>query len=284
MLAPGLRIDDYVIDRRVATGATSDVYAGHHVASGEPVAVKVLGSRQCLHAELVARFLNEAQTLQELRHPRLVRALAFGVLPEGRPFMILEWMPIDLQQALQRAGGSLPSQRCAQVIRQLVEALDVLHTHGLVHRDLKPANVLLSHEEPEAWDLKLADLGLAKRLVDISPLPSVIPVSTAGNALLGTWDYMAPEQWLHSKSVDSQADVYALGVLWFQMLAGRLPFVAKEQNDLLSQHVLLDPPLQLLSDLAPGPTQAMVARMLAKKPSHRPTLRDIQELLSSEEG
>jgi serine/threonine-protein kinase len=261
-----------------------DVYEARHSVTDEPVAVKVLSQRWCVHAEVVARFLNEAQTLQALQHPRLVKGLASGILSDGPPFMVLEWLPVNLHQALARAGGRLPERACARLIRQLAQGLAALHSQGLVHRDLKPANVLLTRQEPELWDAKLADLGLAKRMHQEGTGPSALPVSTAGGALLGTWDYMAPEQWASSKHVDFRVDVYALGILWFQLLAGRLPFIGDEQHSLMSCHAFKDPPLKLLEDLAPEATRAMVARMLAKTASKRPTLDDILAVVSTEEG
>ena len=284
MLSPGMRVGEHLIVRRAAVGAMSDVYEGRHANTGEPVAVKVLSQRWCVHAEVVARFLNEAQTLQTLQHPRVVKGLASGVLPDGPPFMVLEWLPVDLHQALARAGGRLPEPVCARLIRQIAQGLAALHAHGLVHRDLKPANVLLTRQEPERWEAKLADLGLAKRTPQEGVGSAVLPVSTAGSALLGTWDYMAPEQWLSAKRVDFRVDIYALGILWFQLLAGRLPFLSDNQNSLMSCHVFKDPPLQLLEGLAPEATRAMVDRMLSKTAEKRPALEDILTLVSAENG
>ncbi len=159
----------------------------------------------------------------------------------------------------------------------------MLHARGLVHRDLKPANVLLARQEPGAWELKLADLGLAKRLPPHGTASSALPVSTADSALLGTWDYMAPEQWFRPKSVDFTVDIYALGVLWFQLLAGRLPFIGGEES-LRSCHMFKLPPLQLLEGLAAEATRAMVGRMLGKTPPERPALEDVLALAAATAG
>ncbi|HYO66916.1 MAG TPA: protein kinase, partial [Archangium sp.] len=151
MLAPGTHVGEYLLARCVAVGATSEVYAARHSTQGEPAAVKVLSPDWCLHPEVVARFLNEARTLQELRHPHLIRGLASGVLPEGPPFMVLEWQPEDLHHALAHEGGRLSVRDGVQVLRQLAEVLALLHARGVVHRDLKPANVLVSQRKPGAW-------------------------------------------------------------------------------------------------------------------------------------
>lgn len=198
--------------------------------------------------------------------------------------MVLEWLPEDLQQVLTRAGGRLPEPVCAQVIQQLAEGLAALHVRGFVHRDLKPANVLLVRQEPGLMQVKLADLGLAKRIPLEGQAPSALPVSTAGSALLGTWEYMAPEQWVSSKCVDFKVDVYALGVLWFQMLAGRVPFRGEEPGNLMYRHVADSPPLHLLQEVASEATRAMVARMLEKTAAKRPTLEEVLGLVSAAGG
>ncbi|WP_224365777.1 sigma-70 family RNA polymerase sigma factor [Hyalangium versicolor] len=275
----GLQVGEYSIVRKAAVGATSELYEGSHRSSGAIVAVKVLRPKWCRQKEIVARFLNEAHALQELQHPHLVRAMAKGTLPQGAPFMILEWLPTDLHQLLTARGGRLQITDCSRVLQQLASALESLHAHGLIHRDLKPANVLVSHSKPGAVTVKLADLGLAKHTVGDGALPSALPVSTAGSALLGTWDYMAPEQWVHSKTAGPKADVYSLGVLGFQLLTGRLPFIAGAQGDLMTQHLEQPPPLELLPDSVPTPVRTLLSRMLSKKASERPTPRELQEIL-----
>ncbi|HZH76703.1 MAG TPA: serine/threonine-protein kinase [Archangium sp.] len=274
LLSPRSRIDDYELVRHVTTGAMSEVYEGRHVTSGLRVAVKVLSPELCEHEELVARFRNEGHTLLSLSHAHLVRVFACGHLPEGVPYTVMEWLPVDLHQAMSRAAAPLPSHTAMQVTAQLADALDALHTHGIIHRDLKPSNVLLSREGASGWEVKLADLGLAKARPE-AQAPSATPVSTGSGTLLGTWDYMAPEQWIQSKTVNAQADVYALGVLSFQMLTGRLPFIAEQQKDLMFFHLFEQPPLDQLEGRAPASTRELVARMLDKDPSRRPTMREV---------
>jgi serine/threonine protein kinase len=288
-LSPGFRIGEYEVVRYAALGAMSEVYEGRHIPDGQPVAVKVLSPEWRLHLELVARFLNEAHALQQVRHARIVTVFAWGTLPDGPPFMLLEWLPVNLHQVLANAGGPLPSSDAACIALQLAEALVALHERGIVHRDLKPANVLLTREVSTGWEVKLADLGLAKIFSGEEAacsegearVFSAMPVSTGASTLLGTWDYMAPEQWAQSKSVDPKADVYALGVLMFQMLAGRLPFVAEQQKDLMYLHIVEPAPMGLLDGLVPTGLRDLVTRMLSKKPSPRPTMREVLERLIS---
>lgn len=289
MLAPGSFIEGYELLRHVATGAMSEVYEGRRPGDGRHVAVKVMHQDLCVHADLLTRFHNEARMLEGLRHARLVALFTWGTLPEGPPYMVVEWMPHSLEQALERAGGSVPSRVAARAGAQIGEALSALHDSGFIHRDVKPANVLLAGEDLSSAELKLADLGLAKVLRNgpggatqggSTPIP-VFPISTGGSDLLGTWAYMAPEQWIQPKSVDPKADVYSLGVLLFQMIAGCLPFTANQQKDLMALHVLRSPPLDLLEGRASPPLRGLVARMLSKKAVTRPTMREVAEQLAA---
>jgi serine/threonine protein kinase len=280
---PGSRLDDYELIRHAATGAMSEVYEGRHVTTGLRVAVKVLHPELCDQRELVTRFLNEGSTLQHLRHARIVTIFALGNPPKGPPYMVLEWLPVDLHEVLARAAAPLPLHIALRIARQLGEALTALHEHGLVHRDLKPANVLVAREGPEGWEVKLADLGLAKMFPgdaghgagEEARWPSSLPISTGRSTILGTWDYMAPEQWVQSKNVDPKADVYGLGVLLFQLLTGRLPFIAEQAKDLMYFHLLEPPPLERLGAHVSTPTRGLIARMLDKKPSQRPSMHEV---------
>ncbi|TKD05304.1 serine/threonine-protein kinase [Polyangium fumosum] len=282
-----MRIGDHSVLRRASLGATSEVFEGCCTSDGHAVAIKVLREEWREHTEMVARFLNEARALEHVRHANIVTIFDSGTLPEGLPFMILEWLPVDLHHALANAGGALSLRVAVRVAVQIGNALAVLHDRGLVHRDLKPANVLLDRADLGAARIKLADLGLAKVLIDKYSLTygeagqiAALPVSTGGSAVLGTCEYMAPEQWVESKRVDPKADIYSLGVLFFQMLAGRLPFVADGQKDWMCYHVLAPPPLHVLEGAMPARVVDLVARMLSKKPSPRPTMREVLDLLA----
>ncbi|AKQ70333.1 Serine/threonine protein kinase [Myxococcus hansupus] len=279
MLPQGTQAGAYRIERKADTGGTSDVYEGRD-ASGGPVAIKVLATRWCVHAEMVARFLQEAQSLLSLRHPHLVQGLAVGLIEEKHPYLVLEWLPRSLEQGLAAEGGQFKDDDCARIVHQLAGALSLLHENGWVHRDLKPANVLLACEGPGRVDVRLSDLGLAKRLSGPEAPDSGLPLSTAEESFLGSRHYMAPEQWVSAKRVGPAVDVYALGVLWFQMLAGRLPFPSEAEHELMFQHVTARPPTELLEAVASGTTVEMVARMLDKVAGRRPPLSDVLALTS----
>jgi serine/threonine-protein kinase len=267
----------------------SEVYEGRHGGRGGLVAIKVLHPDLCVERDMVARFLNEAQSLTALKHERLITVFAWGCLPEGRPFIVLEWLPHNLGQALARAGGAVASDVAIRAAAQIAEAVVALHDRNILHRDLKPANILLAHEDLASAELKLADLSLAKLVreevgqgeTDPRAPVAVIHVSTGSNDLLGTPEYMAPEQWIRSKSVDGKADVYSLGVLLFQMIAGRLPFTAVQAKEWMGLHLLQSPPLDLLEGLAPATLRDLIAQMLGKKAAPRPSMRDVLKQLTA---
>jgi eukaryotic-like serine/threonine-protein kinase len=287
MLATGFRVEGYVIARHAVTSGMSEVYETRHAQSGERAALKVLLSEWLLDPELMTRFRNEALALEGFRHRRIVALLGHGALPAGEPYMLLEWLPQSLEQALFAAPGALPASAAVRVAAQIAEGLTALHDRGLVHRDLKPANVLLDREDIAKAELKLADLGFAKRIQEqafdpanpgASPL-ALLPISTGGSEMLGSMDYMAPEQWIKSKDADPRADVYALGVLLFQMLTGSLPFLGETDQELMRLHLSVAPPLRSLDGRAAPALRALIAQMLGKKPATRPSMSELQERL-----
>lgn len=276
MLAPGVRIEGYEVVSILAIGAICHVYEARAGQGAWPVAVKVLHEAWCADEEIATRFRNEASVLRSIQHPHVVRLFASGTLPSGAPYMILERLPTHLARALADADGALPPRTAARLASQIATALLALHGRGIVHRDLKPANVLLDAHDLDAAQVRLADLGLAKVWSEARGEPIAAGhVSTGGSALLGTWDYMAPEQWIKPKAAGAAADVYSLGVLLFQMLCGRLPFVADEPKDLMALHLFERPPLGGLDERTPPALRELVGRMLNKVPSTRPAMQEV---------
>ncbi|QSQ12137.1 serine/threonine-protein kinase [Myxococcus landrumensis] len=282
MLEPGAQVGEYVIVRRVAVGGSSDVYQARCLAHGSWAAVKMLTLKASLQKEVVARFLNEAQTLQQLQHPHLVKVLALGDVPgDGAPFLVLEWLPRSLHDLLEERGGRLSLEDSVRVLGQLARVLLYLHERGVIHRDVKPENVLVAHPDAGALEVRLTDLGLARRVLEAGAPVTDLHVSTARDALLGTGEYMAPEQWASPKGVDAKVDVYALGALGFHLLAGAPPFVAETHSGLQYQHVVKPPPLSRLEGVAPEGLRSLLGAMLAKVAGGRPSMAEVLRSLDA---
>ncbi|WP_437834946.1 serine/threonine-protein kinase [Sorangium sp. So ce1153] len=284
MLAPGSRVEGYEVVSLVAVGAMCHVYEARSEHAARSVAVKALHEALCADEDIVTRFFNEASVLRSIQHPYIVPLLAAGTLPSGSPYMVLEWLPSDLARALADGdeGCALPLRTAARLASQIASALLALHSRGIIHRDLKPANVLLDACDLGVAEVRLADLGLAKVRSEAGGEQSAVGhVSTGGSVMLGTWDYMAPEQWIKSKTAGAQADVYSLGVLLFQMLVGRLPFVAEQPKDLMALHLFENPPMDRLGEQTPPALRDLVGRMLNKIPSTRPSMQEVIGQLDS---
>jgi serine/threonine-protein kinase len=227
--------------------------------------MKVLHAEHAGNLELVLRFLNEAQAADRVRHPAVVRVYGSGLV-DGRPYLILE----RLESTLAQRAAALSWTQKVSVLSQVAEASAALHRVGVVHRDLKPANIMFTPGTGLA--AKVVDLGLAKLSAD----DTILPVSTATTAVLGTAEYRAPELWMSGKDADGRADVYALGVVLYELWAGRLPFCSARESILMDLHLFEPPPP--LPDLPPG-IGVLLARMLAKHRAQRPDMAEVAEVL-----
>jgi len=283
LLEPGVLLDEYKILRLANVGGMCLLYEAQPVAEPQSVAIKALYDLWANDAEIRNRFLNEAHVLKMLEHPHIVSAYGAGALPSGEPYIALEWLPYSLQGVLDARKSGIDIPLVVRLSRQLVEALVFLHEQNIVHRDIKASNVLLDTDDLTRARARLADLGLAK----VAPerrSASGMQVSTNGQARFGTWDYMAPEQWIRSKEVDTKTDVYSLGVLMFQMISGGLPFVANDAKNLMRMHLFVEAPMELLRGKCPRLLSTLVERMLRKKAKERPNMKEVLEKLGMISG
>jgi hypothetical protein len=242
--------------QKVGAGGMGAVYRAVDRATGEPVAVKLLKGRAPAD---VARFLREARVLSEIEDDAVVRYIAHGREPV--PYLVMEWLEgCDLADELTRGRPSIPD--CLGIVRQVARALANVHARGVVHRDLKPHNLFLVDGRMDR--VKVIDFGIARST-------QATRVLTFRNTTVGTPEYMAPEQVRESTSVDARADVFSLGVVLFECLAGRRPFTGNKVVTILAKLLYEETP-KVVDDrpeVSLG-LQILVERMLSKDPAGRP--------------
>ena len=256
----GLIVDDrFEIERLVAEGGMGSIYRAFDHVEGQHVALKFMG--RSLGETQDARFMREAELLARLEHPRVVRYLSHGRTPEGRPFLVMQWLEgEDLQATLERGPLSLRDALC--VLKGAAEALVAVHAVGIVHRDLKPGNLFLRGRS--SADLVLLDFGIARRVETTQRL-------TANGVFVGTPYYMAPEQVASGQEVQPATDIFSLGAIFYECLAGKPPFHASHVAAVLAR-VLFVPevPIQAVRSSIPRSWAGLLARMLSKDPARRP--------------
>ncbi|WP_437949822.1 protein kinase [Sorangium sp. So ce296] len=250
--------DRFEIEQLAASGGMGDVYRARDRVSEQAVALKVL---QGASVDDLRRFAREAEALVTLRLPGVVQYVAHGVTGAGQPYLAMEWLDgVTLEERL--AGAPLTLAESVALAARVATTLGAIHRLGVVHRDLKPSNLMLVGGAVER--VTLLDFGIARHL-------RLAPILTSPGAVLGTPGYMAPEQVRGDAPVDARADVFALGCVLFQCLAGRPPFLGNSALALLIRVVLEEPPrLGELRDGIPEPLERLVARMLAKNAGERP--------------
>jgi serine/threonine protein kinase len=255
---PFRKLGHYEIIGRLGQGGMGEVYLGYERGLDRRVAIKVLPSRFACERELVGRFQAEATAAARLIHPNIIQIYFIGE-DAGHHFFAMQYVAgMSLSRLLSRRR--LTVDEALAISEEILSGLAAAHKLSLVHRDIKPANILLDSEHHRAL---LADFGLVKSLEEAAR------GQTATGVVMGTADYMSPEQAL-GQEVDCRSDLYATGVVMYQMLCGRLPFVARESSAVIYHHVHVPPPN--LAETAPdvsAPLAAFVAKLLAKSPQHR---------------
>lgn len=252
------------IEREIGTGGMGAVYLATHLDLERPVAVKIIRREFAGDAEVAERFLREARTMAKLRHPNAAMIFDAGNLPDGRHFIVMEFVEGEtLSQALAR-DGRFSFTQAVNIATQICDVLEEAHRLGIIHRDLKPSNILLGKR-----GVCVLDFGVAKVLAS-SAESTATHASTGSGQLVGTPRYMSPEQCLGQR-VGARSDLYSLGVLLYEMLAGRPPFVDPLQSALLvKQATAPAPPLPRLRQDIPRSLALAVHTLLAKRPEDRP--------------
>ena len=254
-LAPGTALGAYVITARIGRGGMASVYQAHHPALDRDVAIKVLWESLADEPGFLERFRREARSASRLRHPNILTVYDFGE-SNGIMFMVTELLPGG--SLADRLGRPLPYTEILRVLRGIGAALDVAHADGLIHRDVKPSNILFTRDgEPV-----LADFGIARLIEAQESL-------TARGALIGTPHYMAPEM-AAGEEARPASDLYALGVVLYEMLVGEPPFPRETSIAVVRAHIHESPPsLTDRNPSAPPEMDTILQRILAKDPSRR---------------
>jgi len=259
----GQVVGSYVLTRCLGRGGMGTVYQAEHPGIGSRVAVKFLHPRHAGDPVLVERFFNEARAVNLIGHDNVVKVLDFATAPDGSPYFVMEFL--EGRQLTALCGRPQPLSELGPVWLQVAEGLAAAHQRGIIHRDLKPDNILLVTRQRRRNVVKILDFGIAKVT---SPGGSS---RTRTGLVMGTAQYMSPEQaGGEGGRIGPASDIYALGVMMFQLATGRLPFDKPGLGELLVAHMVHPPPRP--RDLVPSipePFEKIILRCLAKKPEER---------------
>ncbi|HEX5873766.1 MAG TPA: serine/threonine-protein kinase [Pyrinomonadaceae bacterium] len=256
----------YRIEERLNEGGMGTVYRGTHVLMDKTVAVKVLRPSLAADEKIVARFSREARAASRISHPNALSVTDFGEDESGHVFIVMEFLSGRTLKQLIRDEGPLPLPRVVDITRQVCDALNAAHQQGVVHRDLKSDNIMLV--DTMAGDhAKVLDFGIAKIT---EPDGAVDTNLTAPNLVIGTPQYMSPEQCSQDSEIDARSDIYSLGVILYEMLVGHVPFSGDSPTMVMMKH-LQDPVPSVLEERndLPASVGRVVARAMAKVPDNR---------------
>ncbi len=265
----GARLGEYVVDERIGQGGMGIVYKGRQPIIGKTVAIKVI--RPEIAAEdpdLVRRLLAEARAANAVGHHGIIDIFSFGETPQGQHYFVMEYLVGEPLSDVLARRGRLGQAEAITLLESFLGPLGSAHAAGVIHRDLKPSNLFLVHQPDGTRFVKLLDFGLAK-------LPESGAPKTAPGVLLGTPEYMSPEQIRSSTVVGPRADLYSVGVIAFQMLTGKRPYAAKEASDVVS--LVLETPAPRVSSLQPRVHprfDELVFRLMKKRADDRPASVD----------
>ena len=268
--APGeILAGKYRIERVLGEGGMGVVYAAHHQLLAQRVAIKVLREAIADHSEARARFLNEARLAAEIQNEHVARVLDVGILESGVPFIVLEYLDGSDLADLLHAAGELAVEDVVDYLLQAICAVAQAHALGIIHRDLKPANLFLARRQDGTTQIKVLDFGISKATGGAAGATAQGHL-TGTNAVLGSPVYMSPEQLRASKNVDVRSDIWALGVIAYELLTGALPFEGDNVVDLFAAIQETEPRrARDRRPRIPAALDAAVMRCLRPKPAER---------------
>ena len=274
-LETGQMVDQYQITGRLGQGGMGTVYAGLQPVIGKRVAIKVLQREFARNPAVVNRFVQEARAVNQVQSRYIVDIFSFGQLPDGRHYFVMEFLDgMPLRDFLQQRG-TLSFADAYAVLRCVTLGLGSAHDKGIVHRDLKPDNIVVLEEEGRLT-AKILDFGIAK----LTGAGAVAGFATQTGTAMGTPYYMSPEQ-VRGVDVDHRTDIYALGIIMFEMFTGALPFEADSYIELVNKHLFTPPPVpsQVAAGVSGG-LERLILDCIAKDPNERPqSMATLQEIL-----
>ncbi|MCA9677956.1 MAG: serine/threonine protein kinase, partial [Myxococcales bacterium] len=275
-VAEGQTIGNYRILSRIGVGGMGAVYLAEHPLIGKRVALKVIHKELASNREVVGRFFNEARSVNRIGNEHIVEVHDLGQSPDGHYFFIMEYL--EGRTLAQELGqqGVLAVPRVQHIGAQIADALGAAHSAGIIHRDLKPDNVMLMPRHGDPDFVKILDFGLAKMFMD-----GMASNLTAQGVVLGTPQYMSPEACESKRDIDHRTDIYALGILLFQMLCGQVPFDGESMGSVLVKQVTQAPPApRALNPHIPPSVEQIILRCLTKSPDARfPTMIALRDAL-----
>jgi serine/threonine protein kinase len=263
----GKRLGPYEILSAIGAGGMGEVYRARDTRLERIVAVKILPDHLSDRAELRERFEREARTVASLNHPHICTLHEIGQ-QEGVDYLVMEHLEGEtLAERLKK--GPLPLDQVLRYAIEIADALDKAHRKGITHRDLKPGNIMLTKSGAKLLDFGLAKLKTSAVASPLSQLPTVNDTITARGTILGTLQYMAPEQ-VEGREVDARTDIFAFGVVVYEMATGKKAFEGKSQASLIAKILETDPPpISSLQPMTPPALDRVVKRCLAKEPEKR---------------
>jgi serine/threonine-protein kinase len=272
-LSPGYVVGEYRVEQVIGRGGMGVVYSGLQPVIEKRVAIKVLNSELSSDPALVRRFLDEARAVNRIRHPNIIDIFSFGQLADSRQYFVMEYLEgHTLADRLQ--NQDLPVAELPPLLGQICDALDAAHGEHIVHRDLKPENIWIVAPRRGRPFAKLLDFGIAKLLATGEQ------TTTQAGVLMGTPQYMSPEQ-CHGRAVDHRTDIYAMGVILYQLYTGQLPFRGEGFAEILTKQLTQIPERPSTHVALPPALDELVMRCLAKDPAERPqSARELGEALA----
>src|SRR5215203_1201363 len=259
----------YRIDDKIDEGGMGCVYRATHVLMEKVVAVKVLHPALAADDKIVQRFTREAKAASRISHPHAINVTDFGESENGVVYLVMEYLRGRTLKDIVRSGGPMTLARTAEIVRQVAGALEAAHNEGVVHRDLKSDNIMLEEATGGDW-AKVLDFGIAKIQQTERSIHETDPGLTAPNLIIGTPQYMSPEQCSQASDIDARSDIYSFGVIIYEMLVGHVPFSGDSPTAIMMKHIQ-EPAPSVLDERPDLPDRVghVLARALTKRPEER---------------